>query len=96
MQALAPFEFEIIGLHWVGWMEITVDCDRYETKIVDIRINQINQKVLPSSVYLDMDDLPKHDQQRIQEFADQFVDDNWAEICVDNADDYQVIHHDDY
>lgn len=96
METLAPFDFEIIGLQFVGWMDIEIVPDRYETKVLDITINQISRVVLPSAVYLDLDDLPLANRKEIQEFADQYVDEHWYEICRDHAESLKADRDDDY
>lgn len=96
METLAPFSFEIIGLHFVGWMDIEVDPDRYETKVIDITINQISRVMLPTSVYLTMETLPDEDRKRVQEYADQWVDENFHDICRDYAESLKADRYDDY
>jgi hypothetical protein len=96
METLVPFDFEIIGLHFVGWMDVEIDPERYETTVLDITINQISRVVLPISVYLSLDQLPDSDRKQVQEFADQWVDENWNDICRDHVESLKADRDDDY
>ena len=96
MDTRAPFDFYIVGLHFVGWMDIEIDPDRYETKVLDITINQISRVMLPTSVYLTMETLPDEDRKRVQEYADQWVDENFHDICRDYAESLKADRDDDY
>lgn len=95
METRAPFSFEIIGWHLVGWMDIDIDPDRFETVVTEITINQIDRVALPYSIYQSMDTLPSADRKMVQEFADQYVDENWHEICREHAETMRADRDDD-
>ena len=86
METRAPFDFEIIGWHLRGWINIDINPDRYECKVTEITINQIDRMTLPHYTYLSMETLPEEDRKRVQEYADQWVDDNWHDICREYAE----------
>ena len=96
MDTLAPFDFEIIGLNMIGWMDIEADYERYETKVIEISITQINKVILQIPIFLDIDCLSPQDKQIVQEFADRWVDDNWHDICREHAEANKAHHDDDY
>lgn len=96
MDTRAPFDFHIVGLHFVGWMDIEIDPDRYETKVDHIIIHQIDRMPLPAPLFLDFDEIYKEKQQQIQEYADQWVDDNFHEICREHAEAAKAHIDDDF
>lgn len=95
METRAPFSFEIIGWHLVGWMDIDIDPDRFETVVTEITINQIDRVALPYSIFQSMDTLPPADRKMVQEFADQYVDENWHEICREYSESMRADRDDD-
>ena len=96
METLIPFDTEIIGWHLRGWIDVEIDVNRYECVVTEITINQIDRMTLPHSTYLNMELLPKDDQRRIQEFVDQYVDENFHDICRDHAESMKADRDDDY
>lgn len=95
METSAPFSFEVIGWHIQGWMDIEIDPDRYECKVVEITVDQIDKIILPRRAYLSIKELPVQDGKRVQEFADRWVDDNWHEICRDHAESMRADRYED-